>query len=134
MNALTEIIKEINLAIDNAKHRRTVAKKADANYISGEIQGLLSALAMVERKANTSAADTSSGVAGGGGTKANTRDAITVQINGKNRGSAFVKQGADQRYVEDAINVRNYLLSNDPTNEVYKVIFVPGRLINYMMR
>ncbi len=59
---------------------------------------------------------------------------IAVQINGKNRGVFSANFHATQEEVEREINVRDYLGASDPCNEVRKVIFVPGKLINFVVR
>ena len=57
---------------------------------------------------------------------------IVVQINGKLRGELLVPAGADQQTVEEAVRA-NEKISSYITGDPKKIIYVQGRLINYVV-
>ena len=57
---------------------------------------------------------------------------VVVQVNGKLRGEVKVLAGADQQTVQAAVSA-DEKISSYITGDSKKVIYVPGRLINYVI-
>lgn len=57
---------------------------------------------------------------------------VVVQVNGKLRGEILVPSGADQQTVEETVRT-NEKISSYITGDPKKIIYIPDRLINYVI-
>jgi leucyl-tRNA synthetase len=60
--------------------------------------------------------------------------ALVVQVNGKVRGRVTVPTGADQATVEQAARAEANVAEHLDTGEVVKVILVPDKLVNFVVK
>lgn len=59
---------------------------------------------------------------------------IAVQVNGKLRGTVTVPVGSDQAPVEEAAKANEKVQAHIAGKQIFKVIYVPGRLISFVVK